>query len=256
MNLTTVAGARLYSGLDASNATWSLFVDAASAMAIAYMGRNLIQQNYSQIVNGTGTDRLILEEGPVTAVSSVIVANTPVPVSTMPGMYGYTFDYLGLWLRGALWPYCHQIVTVNYTAGYPSRSVVDPPAVIPASRTLAAQNPYWISDTSVKYFVGGLPLTRVFISPAVGEYYVDAYGNYTFNVADVAQSVIITYLTLGIPADVSLAVSEIATLAYKRRSTIDVKSKTIDAQTMEYIVSGLSPSSKQALQLHQRVIPI
>lgn len=258
MNLTTVASAAAYQGIAATTPLLPSLVAAASSAALTYLSRDLFQTTYTdEAYEGTGTRRLILRQSPVTSVASVTVGNTLLKPAANPLASGYLFDSIGLWNNGWAFPMCPQVVIVTYTAGYPPLAVTDSPVAVPGSPyILTAQNLLWQSDVGVTYFVGGAPLARVTVSPAVGQYFVDGAGNYTFNAADTTASVVLSYLVLGIPAAITQAVNEMVGLEYKRRSNLDTSSKSIDGQSVSgFITAAMYPAAKQVLDMYKRVIP-
>ena len=61
---------------------------------------------------------MFLSEYPVTAVSSVTVGLTSIPMSSGYGQPGYAFDSRGVTLTGYCFDRDIMNVTINYTAGY------------------------------------------------------------------------------------------------------------------------------------------
>ena len=254
-NLTTVAGVNLYTGTTGNDKLVAALIPAASAAALRYIGLDLFQATYSEVYPGTGTKRLILRQGPVTAVTSVSVNGYAVPLSTNEWMPGYVWDSLGLWRIGCAWPQKPNVVAVTYTAGYPPLAVTDDLLPIPSALVMQTQNPYWQADVGVSD-ANGNPLTKVASAPTTGQYSVDSQGNYTFNTSDQGTLVAISYTAIGVPADIVQAVNEIVALEVKRRTTIDVRSKSIDGQTISYITGQFPPSAMMVLDIHKRTFPV
>jgi hypothetical protein len=252
--LTTVAAVQAYTGTAGNSAVLAPLVASASSAALRFLQKDLFQTTYTnEKYRGSGTQRLILRQIPVTAVTSVQINGVDIAPSSNACQSGFVFDDLGLFAIGFKWPQRPQIVSVSYTAGYPPLPVTDSPVAIPASPfVLASQNPYWQSDVGVTFFSGGTPLVKVNVSPTTGQYFVDAFGNYTFAAADAGLQVVISYMVIGIPPDISQACNEIVGLNFTRRGKLNVKSKTIDAQTEAYITDDWPPSALMTLQQWQR----
>ncbi|HUN45001.1 MAG TPA: hypothetical protein VMU85_00715, partial [Stellaceae bacterium] len=67
-------------------------ITAASGFILTWLDRDLAEQSYSEIRDGTGGRRLALANTPVTAVAALAidgVAIPPMPDATSPG-YGFT----------------------------------------------------------------------------------------------------------------------------------------------------------------------
>lgn len=261
MNLTTVRAVQAYTNAPgpANNALLAMLISSASSAALQYLDRDLFQQNYTHLLDGTGTKRLILKQGPVTAVSAVAINGVSLPLSTNAMMAGYIFDSLGLWRRGWVWPMEPQIVSVAYTAGYAPTATTDAPVAVPSGSPLpptilSSQNPYWFADVGVSYWPSGTPLTKVAASPSTGEYTVDGQGNYTFASGDAGELVSLSYTILGIPLDICQAVNEWVGVMMQRRTKLANKSETLAQQTVSYITT-MPPTTQMVLDLHKRLFP-
>lgn len=252
-NLTTVAAVQNYTGTTGNSAILAPLIAAASSAVLVYLSQAMFQATYTEKYNGTGTKRLILRQGPVTAVAALSINGSSISAAANAYQAGYVFDDLGLYLTAGCFPQWPQAVSVTYTAGYPPIQISDDPTpILPVVMTV--KNLYWQSDVGVVFF-GGAALVKVNAPPAAGEYTVDSLGNYTFAVADVAKQIVITYNIIGIPQDIIQATNEIVGLNLSRRQSLRAKSKTIDSQTEVYITDDWPPSALQTLEQWQRTFP-
>ena len=94
-------------------------ITAASQYIQTWLNRTIASTLYVETYNGTGGNRLILPNYPVTAVGSVAVNFTPIPAApASSGSSGFLFDSFGLYLRGFSFTEGFQNVAVTYTAGF------------------------------------------------------------------------------------------------------------------------------------------
>lgn len=94
-------------------------ITAASAYVMSACNRTFKSANYTETYDGTGTERLLLKQTPVTAVASVEVDGLLWNMTTSARADGYQFDATGLYATGCAWfPYVLRVVKVAYTAGY------------------------------------------------------------------------------------------------------------------------------------------
>lgn len=152
---------------------------------------------------------LQLSRWPVLSVSSVLALTSPLTTTA----YVSGTDYLlkadvGQLIRlksttGVAARWKDPEITVSYLAGYGTQ-VAEPqtiPAATPYTVTVANAASFSI-DLGVTYAIGGVALVAVTGAPAAGQYSVNtATGAYTFNSADQAKGVVITYGFNQIPDD-------------------------------------------------------
>ena len=123
-DLTTVANLEGWLGLTNVQAPvpdqLQRLVTATSAGIQAYISRIIRSQSYNETRAGTGGDRLVLKNTPVTAVSSVVVDGQTIPPSPGYGQPGYVFTDTAIILRGYTFTMDSFNVQVSYTAGFPS----------------------------------------------------------------------------------------------------------------------------------------
>lgn len=116
---------------------------------------------------------------------------------------------------GCLMRWCARTVTVQYSAGYGAQ--VSQTATIPATpfQVTVTNGATFALDLGVLY--GSTAFVAVANSPAAGQYSVSAAGVYTFNTADTAKSVAITYLYTDIPDDLAEACLRMITARFKAK---------------------------------------
>lgn len=133
-DLTTVANASSWLGLTTAtdDALVQRLITAISVTIAGYCSQNLVSQSYTETRNGTGGAKLMLKQGPITAVASLTIDAIAIPVRTAPGQTGYYFDTDFLYVDGYAFtrpgtsPNLYlrstsagaQNVVIAYTAGY------------------------------------------------------------------------------------------------------------------------------------------
>lgn len=82
----------------------------------------VLETQYDRRLNGSGSERLMLPEYPIIAVSDVVVEDEPIPLAEEDGDAGYWYvpgdDYIQLVGRAYTFPRGHGNVNVVWTAGY------------------------------------------------------------------------------------------------------------------------------------------
>lgn len=93
---------------------------AASAFVLRYCDRTAFTiQSFSERYNGTGTQTLVPDQFPITAVSSVRIDGVSIPASSdWPRAAGYTFNKYGVMVRGYKFTKDVLNVDISYSAGY------------------------------------------------------------------------------------------------------------------------------------------
>jgi uncharacterized phiE125 gp8 family phage protein len=100
------------------NALLATLCTNASAAVLNFTNRSLLTASHTETRNGQGGDRMPLYEWPVTAVASVSINGTAIPLSTSINQPGYVFDDKTVYLRGYRFTRDVQNVVIAYTAGY------------------------------------------------------------------------------------------------------------------------------------------
>jgi uncharacterized phiE125 gp8 family phage protein len=93
-------------------------ITASTQFITQWLNRDIFQQSYTESRNGTGGTRMSLANYPVTAVASLSIDGTTIPVSTDYTVNGYVFDSQQIMLRGYRFNRGFQNVVLTYTAGY------------------------------------------------------------------------------------------------------------------------------------------
>lgn len=268
--LTTLAIVKDWLGIDTtdSDATLIRIIDAASQFALNYLNRDsLAAQDYTQNFRGNGKDTMLLRNWPVLSITSVGINGTAIAAGTrgtagMPStgfflsdersapqsvdLFGYNF-----WYRAPC-----QIV---YRAGYETsettvlaKSGEAPDEVVQFTPTQAGQ---WIKDIGVT--IDGVAATKVDSDPQAGEYSVDEWGTYTFNLDDDTKTAVITYAYA--PWDIAQGVVEIIGEWFKRKDRIGVLSKSLSGgvgESVTFLQSDMNDAVRASLQPYRNVIPV
>ncbi len=193
--------------------------------------------SYTEARDGDGKTRLWTRYRPIVSVQSLQIDDRIIPLSTAWNVAGYIVDDQGhsiqlrvvgnwplsdRWGSGGTFSFGTGNVLLAYTAGFPSVAVANELQTIPSSTpfVLSTLGPA-IVDGSIRYFVGGAPLTAVTTAPAVGQYFIQDVGLYQFAAADAGAQVQISYTAPGTPIDIQLAATQMVAINFKRREWID-----------------------------------
>lgn len=237
--------------------------DAALARLITSQSRNFLSLTNRQtfapttksvILDGNGSDVMMIVDFPLISVASLNIDGTPIPPgpSTPPppgtGFYfdadgritlvGGGFTRIGGEFGGGPWggsagfwfTRARKNVFITYTFGFAGIPVLLELQTIPTvgAPVITLNNAFWISDQGVQFFIGGTPLTQVFVAPSAGQYYVNTQtGQYTFAAADAGKQVQISYTYSGVPDDVQQCVNGMVGFVYGQRGSVGVQSETI-----------------------------
>lgn len=264
-DLTTVGAVQSFLGLDPTIGAplFQRLVTAASNMALTRMSRNILSQTYTgDRYNGTGTNRLMLAQWPITAVALVQVYASqvnPLPIPPAPNSqsYGYMIDR-GLEMLdfiGGRWAPGQQNIAITYTAGYADGVVtsenVNVSAVAPYSGALV-QGDNLRALTSLVYAVGGAALTQVASNPAAGQYTLSPVGALGFAAADAGAALLANYTTNGTPADLNLAIVEWVAWTYQKRQRLDRRGETLAQQTISYDMGAMPAQTSMVISDYTR----
>lgn len=121
-DLTSLAQVKTWLGLTdpdqtEDDALLSWLISAASAFISTWCGRDFTSQGYIETRDGTGNCRLPFINTPVTAVSSLMIDNRPIPIGDPVLMPGYYFTPTMLLLNGFSFTRGYGNVVITYTAG-------------------------------------------------------------------------------------------------------------------------------------------
>lgn len=228
---------------------------------------------YTETYDGNGKTKMFLRNAPILSIQSLVVNGVTIPQSTAWNVLGWVINDDGKSIsirRGSgtlalvsqyalgqlIFNQGIQNVVVQYTAGFAEMPIPDELQTIPGTPGpyAVSVNGAWLSNIGVKYFSGGAPLTQVFLSPSVGEYFVAGAGSYIFAAADQAAGVLISYNEVGTPPDVVLAATQMVAVNYRRKSWIDQKSQAMahGAGTVSYRDWELPPEVRSVMVAYTR----
>ena len=122
-DLTTLANVKEWLGIPPATTTndalLTRMIGAASDYIQTWLNRTFAIGPYSEVRDGSGGDRFMFGNYPVSTVSSVKVDWLSVPASPGNGMPGYVFDGTTLTLLGGYrFSRAKSNVQVDYTAGF------------------------------------------------------------------------------------------------------------------------------------------
>lgn len=255
-NLTTLARLKDYLKITSTtdDALLTRLIASASAFVQNWLNRTIVNSTYTETRNGEGMQRMLLQNYPITSISSVNVAGLSVQARpaltasyTGNNQAGYTNSDTTLYLTGFCFPQGFQNVVVAYTAGF----VKTDTSVIPATPYQITTSELWLIDMGVTK--NGVAMVNVASSPAVGQYSVTD-GVYTFNAVDTGPTVVIRYSY--VPGDIEQACIDLISLKYMEKNRIGVTSKTIEGQVIAYLTSDMSNNTKALLNNYKKVVPI
>src|SRR5437762_4201478 len=141
-DLTTLADVKawLQTGQDAfpdtDDALLARLITAASDFIQTWLNRRIVLADYEEVRDGSGGQRLVFANFPVTAVLALSIDGLAIPPAPGPGELGgggfgagYVFTPTELALRGYVLTRCPHNVIVAYTAGFAAA----PPDIAQAS---------------------------------------------------------------------------------------------------------------------------
>lgn len=119
-SLVTLADVKDWLGITdtASDARLTRLITAASAAVENYVNYPFLTGSRTEVRDGQGMDRMMLQNWPVTAVASLSIGGTAVTAATTPTGTGFRFDDTMLYLNGYLFTAGFQNVQISYTSGY------------------------------------------------------------------------------------------------------------------------------------------
>lgn len=259
MDLTTTARVKAYTGVTTStqDALIGQLVTRASGQIAKYCTRRFDRQTYSALLNGNDGQRLFMPNTPVVAVSSLVIGNTTISVSSDGIAAGYQFDTRMLYLFGAYRFYSGmRNVKVGYTVAFTATETDDIPSGTPTiTPTTADENDGagWANvDLGVVFTATGVALTSVASAPAAGQYSFSG-GTYTFNSSDANKSVTMSYDY--VPSAVEQACIEMVALKLKQKDNIGIQSKTLANETVVYTDRDMTKSVRGMLDPYNRRVP-
>lgn len=270
IDLTTLAAVKAWLTIENTNsdALLSTLVTAWSRTVYGYLSIAIISRQFVERRDGVGNARMMLKQYPVTSVASLTINGQTIPAAdpTSTSPVGYLLEPwdgnapASMQMIDLFGPYCfwrgRQNVAATYNAGY---LVIGEAATVPSNpgpyvvEALQESGPFAL-DQGVSY-AGGSALTKVASGPAVGQYAVDAVGNYTFAAADAGRAVLISYSY--VPADIAQTVTALVGEDFRYRDRIGQNSKTLGGQeTVTYSQAAIPGRYKLMLDQFKKVVPI
>ena len=237
-DLTTVEKVRTYLNLTSLDADAKLggLISSSSAWVTSQIGHPILSATYTETVNGNGTTSLVLRRSPVVSVTSVTVDGDAVPLRATSTDSGYSVRDGSLDLVGHYFTEGVQNVVVVYRAGYEVTETV----TVPATPYTVTTSSRWYDAISASLVVAGTTLTEVAASPSAGQYAAAAssagFATYTFNAAQQALAVSITYAT--IPQDIEQAVIEHVALRYRDADRQGITNVSGDGSSATFSPAG------------------
>jgi len=122
---------------DTDDALLTRLITAASQFIQTWLNRQIAPGDWQEVRDGSGGQRLVFANFPVTAVLSLSIDGLEITPAPSDGGYGagYVFSPTDLALRGYVFTRRAQNVIVSYTAGYAST----PPDIAQACIELVCQ---------------------------------------------------------------------------------------------------------------------
>lgn len=249
-----------------ADALLTRLITAASLFVLNWLNRDSFQKTtYTENFRGNGKTATLLKNFPILSVSQVGVAGQAIPPAQIGNVgmpsNGYTISderasqqAVDLFGYEFCWRAPCQVI---YSAGYEATDTstlsapVDPATWIIYAPTADGQ---WSCDQGVT-LNGVVQTLSATNDPPVGSYYVDMWGNYSFNAAAAGEVAVISYSYT--PYDVSWACTELVGEFYRRQERIGLLSKTLGGQeTVSFDQKDMSASVKMVLQPFVNVVPI
>lgn len=244
-DLTTLGNVRAWlSGQTAlstdNDDTLRRLIGVASVLITGLLGgRQLGITSYDEWYDSGGLNFISLKQYPIRSVESIQFGGFEVTQEATgnPPVNGYLISRpTRLEVRGHCFPRGRSTVRVQYTAGYSTEAEAQ---TIPAMGAYTVTtNLVWLDDLGVT-LANGTVLTKVASSPGALQYSVSE-GTYTFNVAQAAASVLISYSS--VPPDLEQAAIEIVGECFKHMDRIGLTSKNLpNGETIAYLNQAMSP---------------
>lgn len=253
----------------------TLLVSSASDFFGLLTSRDeLAPTQYTERLDGSGTNQLIPSNLPILSVISLTVGNITIPVSanyTQAGYYtdgdrvllvgsGTTFPWLPQGLP-QYFPAQRGNVSITYTAGYPNLPItgeaIKVPSTAPYQSTLA-QAALFAGKLVLTYANSGTVLTPVASGPSAGQYVLTTSPSLslTFSAADAGASLLAAYEISNIPLSVQQCVMEMVGWAYKNRDRIGITNQAFSnaGLTNTYSQAPLSPMATATVNRYRRGI--
>jgi len=120
-DLTTLANVEGFLKLQAGNADEALLsrlITASSIFAQSWCNRQFASQSFSETRDGTGSNRMVFGNPPVSAVTSVVIDGWSIPIGDAVSAPGYYFTPRRLMLNGYRFSVGLGNVELSYEGGF------------------------------------------------------------------------------------------------------------------------------------------
>lgn len=265
MNLCTLQQVKTYAGdltSSASDNVLNFLISTLSEKIATYCSRDFAVASYNEVRNGQGSYRMVLRQGPVQSITSLMVGTYTIPGPVLVDAAGWrnvdlaqVGDGRQLILNG--YDFCRGFgnVAIAYSAGYPNGTVAGELWNIPATpgpyTITLVQASLYIGGDVITHTSGGTPFTRVAGNPAAGQYSITPAGVCTFAAADQGVGITVGYQTLGIPGDLNEAVVELVYLRYKQKDWTGYKSKSLAGETVAFITADMPDTIRGTIDTYR-----
>lgn len=248
--LTTLAAVKSYMGITNTNQDTLItaLIARATSLIQDFTGKKFpTVSNTAKLLDGTGTQTLVLPDFPVLDVSLLKLSAVTVAASADGIAAGYVADENSLTLVGQTFPMGKKNVTCTWNAGYRDSEI----AYIPTGNTPTyAPTTSGTPVTAVGVTtVAGISYTQVGSSPAAGQFSFAA-GVFSFNSANAGVQVSMQYYY--VPAAVEQACIEMVALKLKQRDNIGVQSRSLATETITYRDQDMTAAAKAMLQPYRK----
>ncbi|MGH7056866.1 MAG: hypothetical protein ACREFZ_03145 [Acetobacteraceae bacterium] len=239
----------------ASDAVLGMIISGVSRAIESYLGRELMAQQWTELRNGTGRERLTMKHFPIFGVSSVTVDTHKFPAAGNPpteSWGGFTFDdrfiYVGPGFLGFPRRFMRgfQNVEVVYSAGYLTPGMI----AVAALPGWSASTPYRAnSEIIANGYVfataaGGTSAASAPVWPAqVGASIAD--GEVTWQAT--AASVSLFGGAGLLPEAIKLAALQQVALVFKQRTRVGDSGSGEGPQRVSYMNKPLHPTTREML---------
>jgi hypothetical protein len=232
--------------------------------------QSIVQQSYTERLNGTGTGSIVPSNTPIVSISALSVDGRSIPASSGFGQPGYFFDDDSItitgggvcfpWSPGGIpgsFPRGKGNVSITYVGGFANVQATEAfavPGTTPFTYTLLQASTY-VGSLMVTYASSGDALTLVSGAPNAGQYNFNA-GVLTLAAADAGASLIATYMVTNIPPAIQQCVMEMVGWAYKNRDRIGITTQSFPQAGLNntYSQAPLSPMSTMTVKKYRRKI--
>lgn len=226
-------------------------IAGASALVQSMAGQSFGIETREEILNPPAfAEPVLILPSPIIAVNSFKVAGQLWPlVEYGSAAAGYAIEsarsYTKFHANKKPWPADKRSIVINYDRGFKQSQG----GVIPAAPFKVSSISFVAKTLAVQ--INGIAATYTAGTPAAGQY-SGTESELTFAAADAGKAY--TWDYAGTPADIELAVLDIAAMAYAARDRVGVTSKSLAGQeSVSFSQDAVPPSAKAAIYLYKAV---